>query len=78
MQNNLDDADAALSRALRASPDLSAAHALRACVLLKRSEPLRAAREFTASGLADYKGPIAPWIKLVLAELDCRPERFKP
>ena len=78
MQNNLDDADAALSRALRASPDLSAAHALRACVLLKRGEPLRAAREFAASGLADYKGPIAPWIKLVLAELDCRPERFKP
>jgi len=77
MQNNLDDADAALARALRASPDLSAAHALRACVLLKRSEPLRAAREFAASGLADYKGPIAPWIKLVLAELDCRPERFK-
>jgi tetratricopeptide (TPR) repeat protein len=77
MQNNLDDADAALSRALRASPDLAAARALRACVLLKRGEPLRAAREFAASGLVDYKGTIAPWIKLVLAELDCRAERFK-
>jgi cytochrome c-type biogenesis protein CcmH/NrfG len=77
MQNDLDAADTALSKALRASPDLAAAHALRACVLIKRSEPLRAAREFAASGLADYKGPIAPWIKLVLAELDCRAERFK-
>ncbi|MFN8596077.1 MAG: protein kinase [Anaerolineae bacterium] len=77
MQNNLDDADAALTKALRTSPDLAAAHALRACLLLKRNEPIRAAREFATSGLSDYKGPIAPWIKLVLAELDCRADRFK-
>ena len=77
MQNNLDDADAALTKALHASPDLAAAHALRACLLLKHNEPIRAAREFAASGLSDYKGPIAPWIKLVLAELDCRADRFK-
>lgn len=77
MQNNLDAADAALSRALRANADYAAAHALKACVLLKRSEPIVAAREFRQSGLADLKTPVAPWVRLVLAELDCRPDRFR-
>ncbi|MBP7688341.1 MAG: protein kinase [Thermoflexales bacterium] len=78
MQNNLDAADAALSRALRANADYAAAHAFKACALLKRSEPVVAAREFRQSGLADLKTPVAPWVRLVLAELDCRPERFRP
>ena len=77
MQNNLDAADAALSRALRANADYAAAHALKACVLLKRGEPIVAAREFRQSGLADLKTPVVPWVRLVLAELDCRPERFR-
>jgi tetratricopeptide (TPR) repeat protein len=77
LQDNLDAADTALSRALRANTDYAAAHALKACVLLKRNEPLAAVREFRQSGLADIKTPVPPWVRLVLADLDCRPERFK-
>ena len=77
LQNNLDAADAALNRALRANTDYAAARALKACALLKRNEPLAAAREFRQSGLADLKTPVAPWVRLVLADLDCRVERFK-
>jgi Tfp pilus assembly protein PilF len=77
LQNDLDAADVSLSRALRANTDYAAAHALKACALLKRSEPIAAAREFRQSGLSDLKAPVAPWVRLVLAELDCRPEKFR-
>jgi Tfp pilus assembly protein PilF len=74
---DLDAADAALNASLRTAPDLSSAHALKACSLLKRNEPLLAARELRQSGLLEAKPPVAPWIRLVLADLDCRPERFR-
>jgi len=44
---------------------------------LKRNEPLRAAREFKAAGGFDVKAPVAPWIRLVLADLDCKEDRFQ-
>lgn len=77
LQDDLAAAEAALNRALRANADYGAAHGLKACLLLKRGERVVAAREFRQSGLSDLKAPVAPWVRLVLAELDCRPERFK-
>ncbi len=77
VKNDLNAADAALNRALRLSPDLSVAHALRACALLKRNEPLRASREFRLAGGADLKPQLPPWVRLVMADLDCRDERFQ-
>ena len=77
LQDELAAAEGALNRAVRANADYSAAHALKACLLLKRNDPGLAVREFRQSGLSDLKAPVAPWVRLVLAELDCRPERFK-
>ena len=77
LQNDLDAADAALSRALRANTDYAAAHALKACVLLKRTDRVAALREFNQSGGLELNAPIAPWVRLALAELDCRADRFR-
>jgi serine/threonine protein kinase len=77
LNGNLDAATASLNRALRLNADYPAAHLLRACMLLKSNEPLRAAREYQAAGGFDLKAPLPPWVRLVLAELDCREDRFR-
>jgi serine/threonine protein kinase len=77
LKSNLDAADATLNRVFSLNADFQSAHFLKACLLLKRNEPLRASREFRAAGGFDVKAPVAPWIRLVLADLDCRDDRFQ-
>ena len=77
LKGNLDAADATLNRVFSLNADFQSAHFLKACLLLKRNEPLRASREFRAAGGFDVNAPIAPWIRLVLADLDCRDDRFQ-
>jgi len=77
LKSNLDAADATLNRVFSLNAEFQAAHFIKACLLLKRNEPLRASREFRAAGGFDVNAPVAPWIRLVLADLDCRNDRFQ-
>lgn len=77
LKSNLDAADATLNRVFSLNADFQSAHFMKACLLLKRNEPLRASREFRAAGGFDVNTPVAPWIRLVLADLDCRNDRFQ-
>jgi serine/threonine protein kinase len=79
IQNNLSEADRVLNQALVIDSQFAPAHALRACLLLKQNEPVRAAREYhlaTASS-SDVKTILQPWIRLVLSDLNCREDQFK-
>jgi len=77
LKGDLNAADATLNRVFSLNADFQSAHFMKACLLLKRNEPLRAAREFKAAGGFDVKAPVAPWIRLVLADLDCKEGRFQ-
>jgi serine/threonine-protein kinase len=79
IQNNLPEAERVLNRALEIDPQFALAHALRACLLLKQNEPVRATREYRLATAAagDAKTFLPPWVRLVLADLDCREDRFK-
>ena len=52
LRGNLDPANDVLDRAIRLNPDLNAAHFLKACVLMKQNERLRAVNELRKAGRA--------------------------
>jgi serine/threonine-protein kinase len=77
LQDRMDQANEALDRAIRLNPDLSSAHLLKACVLIKQNERAPALREFRQAGGADALLKTPPWMQLVLRRIDCTPERFR-
>ncbi len=79
IQNNLSEADRVLNQALGIDSQFAPAHALRACLLLKLNEPVKAAREYhlATAPSSDVKTILQPWIRLVLSDLNCRDDQFK-
>jgi serine/threonine protein kinase len=75
--DQMDQANAALDRAIRLNPDLSSAHLLKACTLIKQNERLPALREFRQAGGPEALVKMPPWMSPVLKRMDCTPERFK-
>lgn len=76
LQGRVDDALGQSGEAVAANPDAPEAHAIRACALLKKGDPVLAAREFRlASANRTGATPIPPWLVLVMEQLDCRFER---
>ena len=73
-QGHLDAAGRTVDTALALDPKLASAHVLRACLLIKQGHPLLAANEFKlASGSDNKLLMLAPWVKLLMADIDCRP-----
>jgi tetratricopeptide (TPR) repeat protein len=77
LQNRLDAANEALDRAIRLNPDLSSAHLLKACALIKQNERAPALREFRQAGGPEALLKMQPWMQPILKRMDCAPERFK-
>jgi len=73
-QGHLEAASHTVDAALALDPQFTTAHALRACLLFKQGHPLLAANEFRlASGSDNKLLMLPPWVKLLMADLDCRP-----
>ncbi|HTP10372.1 MAG TPA: protein kinase [Anaerolineae bacterium] len=77
LRNNLDMANGTLDVATRLNPDLNATHLLRACLLIKQNDRLRALNEWRKAGGADTLAKTPPWMRVVLNRIDCTPDRFK-
>jgi tetratricopeptide (TPR) repeat protein len=77
LRGDLPPAIETLDRALRLNPDLSSAHMLKACVLLKQNERVRAANELRRAGGADVLVKAPAWMHPVLSRIECAPDRFK-
>lgn len=77
LRGNLDPANVALDQALRLNPELNTAHLLKACVLMKQNERVRAVREWRQAGGPDALAKSPPWMQPVLRRSDCTPERFQ-
>lgn len=77
LQGQIDQANETLDRAIRLNPDLSSAHALKACALIKRNERAPALRELRLAGGPDALLKTQPWMQPVLKRIECAPERFK-
>ena len=76
LQDRVDQANDALDRAIRLNPDLSSAHLLKACALIKQNERLPALRELRQAGGPDALLKTQPWMQPVLKRIGCTPERF--
>ena len=73
-QGHLDAAGRTVDTALAIDPQFTPAHALRACLLFKQGHPILATNEYRlASGDGGNKLALPPWIKLLIADLACRP-----
>jgi serine/threonine protein kinase len=77
LQDQVDQAHNTLDRAIRLNPDLSSAHVLKACALIKQNEQLPAVRELRQAGGPEALLRMQPWMQPVLKRIDCTPERFK-
>jgi serine/threonine protein kinase len=77
LRGNLDPASEVLDRAIRLNPDLNAPHFLKACVLMKQNERLRALNELRKAGGPEVLVKAPAWMHPVLSRIDCAPERFK-
>ncbi len=77
LRGDLNLANETLDRAIRLNPDLSSAHFLKACVLIKQNERLRAMNELRQAGGPDVLVKAPPWMHPVLSRIDCAPDRFK-
>jgi tetratricopeptide (TPR) repeat protein len=77
LQDRMDQANDALDRAIRLNPDLSSAHLLKACVLIKQNERAPALREIRQAGGPEALLKTQPWMQPVLKRIECVPERFK-
>jgi serine/threonine protein kinase len=78
-QNRLEAASRTVDTALALDPKLTSAHVLRACLLIKQGHPLLAANEFRLANGSDNKLlTLTPWVKLLIADLDCRPANAAP
>ena len=77
LQGRVDDALHTVEEALAADAHLPEAHAVKGCGLLKNGDRPAAAREFRQAA-ANAPGPaaVAPWLRLVLEQLDCKLERW--
>ena len=77
LQDRLEAAGGALDRAIRLNPDLSSAHLLRACVLIKRNERPLALLEFRQAVGPEALAKTPPWMHPALNRMACSSERFK-
>lgn len=77
LRGNLDMANGTLDLAVRLNPDLNAAHLLKACVLIKQNERLRALNEWRKAGGADVFAKTLPWMRSVLSRIGCAPDQFQ-
>jgi serine/threonine protein kinase len=77
LRERLDAANEALDQAIRLNPDLSSAHLLKACALIKQNDRVPALREFRLAGGPEALPRMQPWMQPVLRRIDCTPERFR-
>lgn len=76
MRGRQDQATVTLDRAQRLNPDLLGVHLIRACLLLKQNEPLRAVSEYRLAAGPDGNVVMPPWTRMALVALDCGDNRF--